>query len=123
VAADLQVSRTSAAYASCKKESIADILLRASVLSGNRTVPASASYLPVFSEKIVAALERANALAGDGRKTRYERLRAAVVNGLAPASVLSVKQPKGKRRTVHNQAEDPVLPEALKKRIEGWTSR
>jgi hypothetical protein len=83
----------SAAYASCKKESIADILLRASVLAGDR------------------------------RKTRYQRLRAAVANGLAPATVLSAKQPKGKRGKVSNQAVDTVLPEALKKRIEDHASR
>jgi len=120
----------SAAYASCKKESLADILLRASVLSGDRTVPASASYAPVFSARdmpanarVIELLERANVLAGDWRKTRYSRLRAAVANGLAPASVLSAKQPKRKRRNVPNQAVDPVLPEALKRRIEDQTSR
>ena len=115
----------SAAYASCKKESLADILLRTSVLWGDRRNSApvfTAKVLPT-NQRIVEVLERASALAGDRRKTRYSRLRAAVANGLAPASVLSAKQPKGKKRKVSNQAVDPVLPEALKRRIEDHASR
>ena len=73
--------------------------------------------------RIIEFLERASLLGGDRRKVRYSRLRAAVANGLAPVSVLSAKQPKGKRRKVHNQAVDPVLPEALKKRIEDHASQ
>jgi len=76
----------------CEKELIADILLRASVLSGDR------------------------------RKTRYSRLRSAIANGLVPASALSVKQPKGKKRKVSNEAADPVLPEALIRRITDHSS-
>jgi len=71
----------------------------------------------------VEILERASVLGGDRRKTRYERARAAVANGLAPASVLSAKQPKGKRHNLANQAVDPVLPEAQKKRIKDHRSQ
>ena len=68
-------------------------------------------------------LLRASQLSQDRRTLRYPRLRAAVEAGLEPASVLSAKQPKRKRRKAHNQAVDPVLPEALKKIIRDQTSR
>jgi hypothetical protein len=107
---------SASAYASCKKESSADILLRA---CEPRFSPSS---LPA-NARIIEILKRASVLGVDRRSTRYPRLRAAVANGLAPASVLSAKQPKGKKRKVSNQAVDPVLPEALKRRIEDQTSR
>jgi len=93
-------------------------------------VSASAAHSSFFLKKIVPTnhriveiLERASVLGGDRRKTRYERARAAVANGLAPASVLSAKQPNGRKRKVPNQAVDPLLPEALKRRIKDLASR
>jgi hypothetical protein len=83
----------------------------------------ASARISLFSRKIIEKLELANALGGDQRKVRYDRLRAGIERGLVPASVLSAKQPKGKRRKVHNQAVDPVLPEALKRRIEDQASR
>jgi hypothetical protein len=40
------------------------------------------------SAQIVAALERANVLAGDRRKVRYSRLKAGIEHGLVPESVI-----------------------------------
>ncbi len=115
----------SATYASCKKESLADIQLRASVLAGDRrnSVPLFAPKDMPGNARIIELLERLSPLGGDRRKTRYERRRVAVANGLAPASVSSAKQPKGKKRKVSNQAVGPVLPEAIKKRIMAHASR
>ena len=60
-------------------------------------------------ESLVGILMRASTIAQDRRKTRYPRLRKAVEAGLEPASVLSAKQPKGKRRRKRNDAVVPDL--------------
>ena len=119
----------SAAYASCKKESLADILLRASVLWG--IGPFSVCFLcAVFSPKDVPAnarvielLERASALGGDRRRVRYTRLRAAVANGQAPASVLSARQPKGEEPQGAQSSRGSYVAQALKRGIKDRTSR
>ena len=64
-------------------------------------------------ESLVQILLRASTIAQDRRKVRYTRLRKAVESGLEDASVLSAKQPKGKRRNIKptdaNAAVDPQL--------------
>src|ERR1035437_10097367 len=67
----------SASFASCKKESQVEILLRGSVLSGDR------------------------------RSTRYPRLRAAVEAGLAPARVLKVRRNGGKHLSETGNGNEP----------------
>ena len=48
---------------------------------------------------------------------RYPRLRKAAASGLADASVLRAKQPKGKRRKLINAAVDPELPDEVTARL------
>ena len=78
------------------------------------TNPASEAVLPTLlqtPESLAEILMRASTFSRDRRKTRYPRLRKAVEAGLESASVLSAKQPKGKRRKLNNAGVDPQLPE------------
>ena len=72
-------------------------------------------------ESLAEILLRASVLAGDRRKVRYPRLRKAVESGLEDISVLSAKQPKGKRRKLNNAdvntAVDPQLPADVAARL------
>jgi hypothetical protein len=52
------------------------------------------SALP-SNARIAELLERASVLGGD-RRTRYQRLRAAIANGLESPQVLRMKRPKGR---------------------------
>ena len=72
-------------------------------------------------KSLAEILLRASVLAGDRRSLRYPRLRRAVASGLEDASVLSAKQPKGKRRnntlTKLNEAVEPQLPDDVAARL------
>ena len=68
-------------------------------------------------ESLAEILLRASTIAQDRRKTRYPRLRKAVADGLEPASVLSAKQPKGKKRRSGNNAITPDLPDEVTARL------
>jgi hypothetical protein len=68
-------------------------------------------------ESLAEILMRASTLSQDRRKVRYTRLRKAVEAGLEPASVLSAKQPKGKRRKLNNVGVDPQLPDDVAARL------
>ena len=57
--------------------------------------PVAPSALP-SNARVVELLERASVLAGDRRRTRYQRLRAAIANGLESPQVLRVKRSKGR---------------------------
>ena len=70
-----------------------------------------------LGESLAEILLRASTIAQDRRKTRYPRLRKAVEAGLEPASVLSAKQPKGKRRNLNNVGGDPQLPDDVAARL------
>jgi hypothetical protein len=68
-------------------------------------------------ESLAEILMRASTLSQDRRKVRYTRLRKAVESGLEPASVLSAKQSKGKRRKLNNVGVDPQLPDDVAARL------
>ena len=68
-------------------------------------------------ESLAEILLRASVLSGDRRKVRYPRLRKAVEAGLEPASVLSAKQPRGKKRRSGNNAVTPDLPDEVTARL------
>lgn len=72
-------------------------------------------------ESLAEIMLRASTLAGDRRHSRYSRLRKAVASGLEDRSVLSAKQPKGKVRrnklTKVNEAVEPDLPDEVRQRL------
>ena len=78
-------------------------------------------------ESLVEILMRASTIAQDRRKVRYPRLRKAVAAGLEDASVLSAKQPKGKRRNIKltdtNAAVAPQLPDEVAARLSRKTEQ
>lgn len=75
-----------------------------------------------LTESLAEILLRASALAGDRRKIRYPRLRKAVESGLEDASVLSAKQPKGRKRIkCINVGVEPELPEEVAARFNKLT--
>ena len=75
-----------------------------------------------LTESLAQILLRASALAGDRRKIRYPRLRKAVESGLEDASVLSAKQPKGRKRIkCINVGVEPELPQDVAARFNKLT--
>ena len=74
-------------------------------------------------ESLAEILLRASVLAQDRRKVRYPRLRKAVASGLEDASVLSAKQQKGKRKRKRSDAVIPNLPDEIAARLSRKTEQ
>ena len=97
---------------------------QASLLRSPDSLAEIPAHINQLGTSLAEILLRASVLGGDRRKVRYPRLRKAVEAGLEDASVLSAKQPKGKKRrntTLTKAAHEGVKPQ-LTDDIEGRLS-
>lgn len=97
-----------------RRSSLASDVRRRRLVSRPVLYEASLIHWP---ESLAEILLRASVLSGDRRKVRYPRLRKAVEAGLEDRSVLSAKQPKGKKRQSVNNAVTPDLPDEVTARL------